>query len=111
MWVMITTLDEYLKNGERPSSIGVDYKKMVRLGVNDTVNLKPTIKIPLLSEFKLDQKKIEFMLSIYHNLGEIALLGISEQFIWDATISGYGSESSLRYVHCPKCGKIITCCE
>ena len=26
----------------------------------------------------------------------------------DATISGYDSQSSLRHVHCPKCGKIIT---
>jgi len=26
----------------------------------------------------------------------------------DATISGYDSQSSLRYIHCPKCGKIIT---
>ena len=26
----------------------------------------------------------------------------------DATIYGYDSQSSLRHVHCPKCGKIIT---
>jgi len=26
----------------------------------------------------------------------------------DAVISGYDSQSSLRYIHCPKCGKIIT---
>ena len=26
----------------------------------------------------------------------------------DATISGYDSQSSLRHIHCPKCGKIIT---
>ena len=25
----------------------------------------------------------------------------------DATVSGYDSQSSLRHVHCPKCGKII----
>jgi len=26
----------------------------------------------------------------------------------DAVISGYDSQSSLRHIHCPKCGKIIT---
>ena len=26
----------------------------------------------------------------------------------DATVSGYDSQSSLRHVHCPRCGKIIT---
>lgn len=26
----------------------------------------------------------------------------------DATISGYDSRSSLRHVHCPRCGKTIT---
>ncbi len=25
----------------------------------------------------------------------------------DATIPGYDSESSLKHVHCPRCGKII----
>jgi len=26
----------------------------------------------------------------------------------DATISGHDSQSSLRHIHCPRCGKIIT---
>jgi predicted RNA-binding Zn-ribbon protein involved in translation (DUF1610 family) len=26
----------------------------------------------------------------------------------DAKVSGWDSESSLRHIHCPKCGKIIT---
>ena len=26
----------------------------------------------------------------------------------EAIVSGYDSQSSLRHVHCPKCGKIIT---
>jgi len=26
----------------------------------------------------------------------------------DAVVSGYDSQSSLRHVHCPGCGKIIT---
>jgi len=26
----------------------------------------------------------------------------------DAAISGYDSQSSLRHIHCPRCGKIIT---
>lgn len=26
----------------------------------------------------------------------------------EATVSGWDSESSLRHVHCPRCGKIMT---
>ncbi len=26
----------------------------------------------------------------------------------EAIVSGYDSQSSLRHIHCPKCGKIIT---
>lgn len=81
MWAMITTLDNYSKHGERPSSIGANYKKEVRLEVNDTVNLKPTITIPLPLILKPEKEEIEFELIIHHTLGEITRQGISEQVI------------------------------
>ena len=38
----------------------------------------------------------------------LLLVALSKFTIEDATISGYDSHSSLRHVHCPRCGKIIT---
>lgn len=81
MWAMIKTPLDFVKYGERPSAIGVDYRKTHRLEVNDTVNLKPTIKMPLSLVLKPDKKEIEFELIIHHTLGETARQGISEQVI------------------------------
>ena len=81
MWTMIVTPFESLEYGERPWAIGVDYRKTHRLEVNDTVNLKPTIKMPLSFVLKPDKKEIIFELIIHHTLGEIARQGISEQEI------------------------------
>jgi len=40
-----------------------------------------------------------------HKIGGITLKSLKQK---EAVISGWDSQSSLRHIHCPKCGKIIT---
>jgi hypothetical protein len=62
-----------------PASVGMDFPKNARLEINDTIELKPNIKMPLPFSLKKGNEEIEIALIIHHTLGETIVEGISRK--------------------------------
>jgi len=78
LWAQLIALNPKDSGEEQIGVGGVDYKGIVRVEPNDTVELQPVIELPLLETFKPNQERIEFVLIIYHTLGDFVVDGVSK---------------------------------